>query len=140
MTFSPIPLLSPQPFHIHAQIVLSIYIVTLDLLMILCYSTIIYQMSFKHKIDISNKSKQNHRLPILCMVIVIVFVIFTLPHAIARFYLGYVLFWANYVLIWNSRMNSIVYFFRNKIEKQQRRKTPKEKNWTKGTCDIINTQ
>ena len=128
-TSSPIP----QPFHIHAQIVLSICIVTLDLLMILCYSTIIYQMSFKHKIDISNKSKQNHRLPILCVVIVIVFVIFTSPYAITRFCLGYVPFWANYVLIWNSGMNSIVYFFRNKIERQQRRKKAKEKNWTKGT-------
>ena len=139
-TSSPTSSLLPQPFHIHAQIVLSICIVTLDLIMILCYSLIIYQMSFKHKKDISNKSNQNHRLPILCVVIVIVFVIFTLPYAIARFYLGYVPFWANYVLIWNSGMNSIVYFFRNKIEKQQRRKAPKEKNWTKGTCDTTNTQ
>lgn len=140
MTSTLTPSLLPQPFHIHAQRVLSICIVTLDLIMILCYSTIIYQMSFKHKKVISNKSSQNHRLPILCVIIVIVFAIFTLPYAIARFYLGHVPFWANYVLIWNSGMNSIVYFFRSKIEKQQRRKTPKDKNWTKGTCDIINTQ
>ena len=133
-------MLFPKPFHLHAQLILSICIVILNLLMILCHSTIIYQMNFKNKKDIRGKSKDNPRVPILCVVIAIVFVIFTLPYATLRLSLEHVLFWDNYILVWNSGMNSIVYFFRNKIKRYQRKKTPKQINPTKEICDIKNTQ
>ena len=99
-----------------AQLVLSIIIVILDLLMILCYSTIIFHMSYKNSKGMRTKRAEDQRLPVLCVVIASVFVTFTLPFAATRFYLGHVPFWANYVLILNSGMNSIVYFFRKKIE------------------------
>ena len=99
-----------------AQLVLSIIIVILDLLMILCYFTIIYHVSYKNRKGMRTKRAEDQRLPVLCVVIASVFVTFTLPFAATRLYLGYVPFWANYCLILNSGMNSIVYFFRKKIE------------------------
>ena len=114
---------SKHRFQPNAQLVLSIVIVMLDFLLASCYSTIIYRMSLMNKKNIVIKTKREHRLPVLCVVIAGVFVIFTLPYAITRFYLGYVPFWANYILIVNSGMNSIVYFFRQRIEKYYSRET-----------------
>ena len=68
-------------------------------------------MNVMNKRNIARKSGKENRLPILCVVIAGVFVIFILPYATTRFYLGYVPFWANYILILNSGMNSIVHFF-----------------------------
>ena len=103
-------------FRNSAQLVLSIIIVILDLLMILCYSTIMFRMSYKNSKDMRTKRAEDQRLSALCVVIASVFVTFTLPFAATRLYLGYVPFWANYALILNSGMNSIVYFFRKRIE------------------------
>ena len=103
-------------FRYTAQLVLSIIIVISDLLMILCYSTIMFHMSYKNSKDIRTKRAEDQRLPVLCVAIATVFVTFTLPFAATRLYLGYVPFWANYALILNSGMNSIVYFFRKRIE------------------------
>ena len=108
-------------FQQSAQLVLSIIIVILDLLMILCYLTIIYHVSYKNSKGMRIKRAEDQRLPVLCVVIASVFVTFTLPFAATRLYLGYVPFWANYCLILNSGMNSIVYFFRKKIEIWQKR-------------------
>ena len=126
-------------FQPNAQLVLSIVIVTLDLLMIFCYSAIIYRMSFMNERKLARKSKKEHRLPVLCVIIAGVFVIFTLPYAITRFYLGYVPFWANYILILNSGMNSIVYFFRQRIEEYHIRETANTQqiNTIKSTCENL---
>ena len=126
-------------FQPNAQLVLSIVIVTLDLLMVSCYSTIIYQMNFMNKRNMVRKSKKKHRLPVLCVVIAGVFVIFTLPYAITRFFVGYVPFWANYFLILNSGVNSIVYFFRQRIEKYQSRETTNTQqiHTIKSTCENL---
>ena len=94
-----------------AELVLSISIVVSDLLMILCYSTIIYQMSYKSRKCKTTKSKKDEGLPLLCLFITGVFVIFTLPPAITRFYLGRVPLWTYICLILNSGMNCVVYFF-----------------------------
>ena len=104
------------------QLVLSIVIAMTDVLMILCYCTIIYQMSFKNRKKIVTKSAEDERLPILCVVIAAVFVLFTLPYAVARFYLGKIRFWANFIFLLNSGVNSVVYFFRRKFETYQIKK------------------
>ena len=104
------------------QLVLSIVIATMDVLMVLCYCTIIYQMSLKNRTNLKTKSPEDERLPILCVVIAAVFVVFTLPYAVARFYLGKTPFWATFILLLNSGVNSIVYFFRRKIETYQMKK------------------
>ena len=126
-------------FQPKAQLVLSIVIATLDFLMVTCYSTIIYRMIFMNKRNIARKSGKENRLPLLCVVIAGVFVMFTLPYAATRFYLGYVPFWANYILILNSGMNSIVYFFRQRIERYHSRETTNTQhtNMIKSTSDNL---
>ena len=99
------------------QLVISILIVIMDLLIILCYSVIIYQMNYKNRKAVATKNEEAQRLPMICMAIASVFVVFTLPYAITRFYLGRTPFLANWALNLNSGMNSIVYFFRKRIEK-----------------------
>ena len=111
-----------QRFQNDMQLVLSIVIATMDLLMVLCYCTIIYQMSFKNRTKLKTKSPEDERLPILCVVIATVFVVFTLPYAVARFCLGKTPFWARFILLLNSGVNSIVYFFRRKFETYQMKK------------------
>ena len=129
-----------QRFQPVAQLVLSIVIIMLDFLMIFCYSTIIYQMSFKNRKTIATIGEDDHQLPFLCVFIAGVFIMFTLPYAATRFYLGYVPFWANYILILNSGMNSIVYFFRQRIENYQSKKSSNDhqNNLTKGSLDSLN--
>lgn len=102
------------------QLVLSILIVIMDLLIILCYSAIIYQMNYKNRKPVVIKNEEDQRLPIVCVAIAGVFVIFTLPYAIARLCLGRIPFLASWALIVNSGLNSIVYFFRKRIEKYVR--------------------
>ena len=99
------------------QLVLSIVIIMLDFSMVISYSIIIYKMSYKKTENVVPKTAEDERLPILCVVIATVFVIFTMPYAVARFSFGSVPFWANFILLLNSGMNSLVYFFRRKIEK-----------------------
>ena len=101
------------------ELVLSISIVASDLLMILCYSTIVYQMSYKSRKCKTTKSKKDEGLPLLCLFIAGVFVIFTLTYAITRFYLGHVHSWAKICLILNSGMNCVVYFFRHRLKSFQ---------------------
>ena len=99
------------------QLVLSIVIIMLDFSMVISYSIIIYKMSYKKTENVVSKTAEDERLPILCVVIATVFVLFTMPYAVARFSFGSVPFWANFILLLNSGMNSLVYFFRRKIEK-----------------------
>ena len=108
-----------QSFRRDMELVLSICIAASDLLMILCYSTIIYQTSYKSRKCKTAKSKKDEGLPLLCVFIAGVFVIFTLPFAITRFYLSKVHFWCQLCLIVNSGMNSVVYFFRYRLESYQ---------------------
>ena len=96
--------------------VFSAVIIATDLLMIFCYSTIIYQMSYKSRKCKSAKSKKDEGLPLLCVFIASVFVIFTLPFAITKFYLTNVPFWEKFCLILSSGMNSTVYFFRHRMK------------------------
>ena len=108
-----------QGFQKKMTLVLSISIVASDLLMILCYSTIIYQINYKTRKCETTKSKKEEGLPLLCVFIAGVFVIFTLPFAITRLHLRYVPFWADCSMILNSAMNSVMYFFRSRLENYQ---------------------
>ena len=98
------------------QFVLSIIIVVVDVLIILSYFTIIYFTTLKKKTVSSSWSKAS-KLPFICIAIAAIFVFCTLPYAIGRFVYGKAPFWANVILILNSGMNSIVYFFRTKISR-----------------------
>lgn len=110
-------------FQKNIQLVLSIIIIILDFFMVLCYSTIIYQMWDKTENGKTTKNGDNERLPILCVIIASVFVLFTLPYAMCRLFMGRVKFWAGFILLLNSGMNSVVYFFRRRIEKGQRKRS-----------------
>ena len=99
------------------KVVLSSLIVIMDFLIILCYSAIIYQMNYKNRKAAVIKNEEDQRLPIVCVAIAGVFVVFTLPYAITTFCLERVPFLANWALILNSGINSTVYFFRKRIEK-----------------------
>ena len=105
-----------QGFQKDMSLVLSISIVVSDLLMILCYSTIIYEINYKTRKCETAKSKKEEGLPLLCVFIAGVFVIFTLPFAITRLHVRYVPFWADCSMVLNSVMNSVVYFFRGRLE------------------------
>ena len=113
---------SQNNFQKDIQLVLSIVIVVLDFSMVVSYGIIIYRMSYKKRKKLTPKSAKHERLPILCVLIAAVFVIFTMPYAIARVSFGSVPFWANFILLLNSGMNSLVYFFRQKIEKHHKHK------------------
>ena len=104
------------------QFVLSIIIVVVDVLIILSYFTIIYFTTLKKKTFSSSWIKAS-KLPFICIAIAAIFVFCTLPYAIVRFTYGKAPFWANVLLILNSGMNSIVYFFRTKISRYWHSKT-----------------
>ena len=113
---------SQNNFQKDIQLVLSIVIVVLDFSMVVSYGIIIYRMSYKKRKKLTPKSAKHERLPILCVLIAAVFVLFTMPYAITRVSFGSVPFWANFILLLNSGMNSLVYFFRQKIEKHNKQK------------------
>ena len=94
-----------------------------DIVIISSYSLIIYLTTFKTK-KVSSAQKPSNKLPIICIAIAATFVMFTLPYAVATFVIGVATFWPNFMLVLNSGVNSIVYFFRIKISKfcQNKRK------------------
>ena len=106
------------------QFVLSIIIVVADAVIVISYFLIIYLTTFKNK-KVSSNSKEKSKLPFICIAIAAIFVLCTLPYAIGRFAFGKAPFWSNVILILNSGMNSIVYFFRGKVSRywQNKRRT-----------------
>ena len=107
---------SQNNFQKDIQLVLSIVIVVLDFSMVVSYGIIIYRMSYKKRKKLTPKSAKHERLPILCVLIAAVFVLFTMPYAITRVSFGSVPFWANFILLLNSGMNSLVYFFVRRLK------------------------
>ena len=82
-------------------------------------------MSYRKRKCKTTKSVKDEGLYLLCVFIAGVFVLFTSPFVITTFYLRQVPFWAKFCLILNSGMNSIVYFFRHRIESYQRKDSKK---------------
>ena len=104
------------------QLVLSVTIIVADVAIVVSYFIIIFLTTFKRK-KISTSLKKSNRLSTICVAIAATFVLFTLPYAATRFTIGAAKFWANFILVLNSGMNSIVYFFRVKIFRYYRNKT-----------------
>ena len=99
---------------------LSVIIIVADFAFIACNAAIVYLL-FRHsknKIKTSNLSSQNteRKVSIICVVVTLTFVLFTMPFAILKLVSDIVPVWANILLVMNSGMNSIVYFFRGRIE------------------------
>ena len=110
----------PPKFITDAQFTLSVAIIIADILIFIFYSLIIYYTSAK---TIKSNKTKGKNLPIICMAIAAIFIFFTLPYVVTRLTLGSTPFWANLTLLMNSGMNSVVYFFRGKLEKYQRAKS-----------------
>ena len=67
--------------------------------------------------NLAAKSDNTERkVSTICILIATVFIGFTLPYALARLIEGTIPPWANFVLIANSGMNSVVYCFRKKCK------------------------
>ena len=94
---------------------LSVVIIIADIAMVASYSLIIYETSLKRNVT-TNQGKLK-KLPFVCLAIVVTFTLFTLPYAVVKLAAGKIPFLANFILISNSAINSIVYFFRGKILK-----------------------
>ena len=110
----------PPRFITDAQFTLSVAIIIADILIFIFYSLIIYYTSAK---TIKSNKTKDKKLPIICMAIAAMFIFFTLPYVVTRLTLGSTPFLANLTLLMNSGMNSVVYFFRGKLEKYQRAKS-----------------
>ena len=108
-------------FHDVMQLVLSIIVVLMDFSMVICYSIIIYHMRYKTRKNVVLKNAEDELLPIICVFIAAVFVIFTLPYAKARFCTEHLTFWPNFALLLNSGVNSVVYFFCQRIGKYHKK-------------------
>ena len=108
------PRIKESSFKSGMEFVLALLIPTADILILVCYSLIIYLTTCKKK-KVPISRKQPNKLPIICVAIALTFVLSTVPNAIARFIVGGVPFWPNFILVLNIGMNSIVYFFRMKL-------------------------
>ena len=97
------------------ELTISVIIIIADIIMIISYSLIVYTMNFKNRV--SGNLGELKKLPVICIAIVFTFILFTLPFATIKLATRKIPFWANMILIANSGMNSIVYFFRGKISK-----------------------
>ena len=107
------------------EFVLSVVIILADFIMTFSYSLIIFKSSLKKKKTSSNQ-EYSHKLQRVCIAIGTTFVLFTLPYAIARFKHGKTPIWASFILVLNSGMNSIIYFFRGKTSHRSVRKSLKQ--------------
>ena len=110
----------PPKYFTDAQFTLPLAIIIADILIFIFYSLIIYYTSSK---TIKSNKTKDRKLPIICMAIAATFIFLTLPYVVTRLILGSTPFWANLTLLMNSGMNSIVYFFRGKLETYQRAKS-----------------
>ena len=107
---------------------LSYIIIVADVTFIACNIAIVYILSRHQKKkmhQISSSSIKNsgmtkeRKVSVICLIVTLTFVLFTFPFTVMRLSgsTNAVSFWANILLVVNSGMNSIVYFFRARIEK-----------------------
>ena len=97
----------------------AILILVADVGFILCNTAIVYLLSRKKKIQTNSLSSRNteRKVSIICVVVTLTFVLFTMPYAFCKLSTNSVPVWANILLVVNSGMNSIIYFFRARIER-----------------------
>ena len=98
----------------------SIIILTTDVVFLFSYSYIVYLLHKQaNAVKRSSGSYTRHKQMktfILCVIVAVVFVFFTLPYCLMFLATGNIPFWASMLLVCNSGMNSIVYCFRGKYE------------------------
>ena len=109
--------LSIQKVESEKEMIVSITIIAVDVVMIFSYFIIIYHYRLKNRVA-THQTKLQKKLPIICILLGATFVLFTLPFALLVFTMEDVPFYANIILVGNSGVNSIVYFFRGKFEKR----------------------
>jgi 7 transmembrane receptor (rhodopsin family). len=111
------------------QELLSYFILIADSLLVIVYTLIIYKVQLKNRGNKSIRGKENHvtetKVSLLCVLVAVSFVLFTIPYAINRLVSLNIQFLANVVLVSNSGMNSIIYFFRNYCEQKAERQRKK---------------
>ncbi|XP_057305623.1 octopamine receptor beta-2R-like [Hydractinia symbiolongicarpus] len=104
-----------ERYHTTMQLVLSVFIVIGDVFLVQSYGFITYWLNKNTNIASRRKGL---KISTLCGLITIAFVLLTLPYALCRFIMGNVPYWANLLLVSNSGLNSIVYFFRGRCRRK----------------------
>ena len=104
----------------NVRLAISIIILCADVVFIASYSFIIHRIRQDNKFKKVNKSKvdsdSDKRMLIVCIVVTLLFVLFTTPYALSRKIIGKTSFWTNVLLLINSGVNSIAYFFVDDIK------------------------
>ena len=113
----------------------SIILIT-DMVMLTTYSYIVYLLRKQSKVTKLANSAARHKQVkaiALCILVAVMFVVFTLPYCINFLAAGEVPFWASLLLLSNSGMNCIVYCFRgtyeNYLDKQRKQKQLQDKSY-----------
>ena len=101
-------------FESQMHFLLSIFMIMTDITMIISYAVIVYVVSIKRN-KIKRTTNKRKRLLVICLAIGATFIIFTPPFAVTRFTMGMIIFWANMILITNSGLISMIYFFRGRL-------------------------
>ena len=121
--------LSIQKVESEKEMIISITIIVVYVVMTFSYSIIIYHHRLKNKVA-TQLTKRQKNLPIICIILGATFVLFTLPFALLVFTMEDVPFYANVILVGNSGVNSIIYFFQDKIEERIHKKATKNTEMT----------
>ena len=107
------------------RLAISIIILCADVVYIESYSYIIHRIRQDNKCKKVNKSNvdldNEKKMLIVCILVALVFVLFTTPFAIARISIGETPFWTNALLVINSGVNSIAYFFHGRFQDWRKR-------------------
>ena len=107
-------------FEDKVKLSISIAILCANVVYIALYSFIIHRIRQESNIKKVNKanvdSESEKRMLIVCILVALVFVLFTTPYPIARISTGKTPFWTNALLVINSGVNSIAYFFRGRFQ------------------------
>ncbi|XP_066923878.1 uncharacterized protein [Clytia hemisphaerica] len=117
-----------QVFKKFMRLLLSGFILGADILLVLIYSLIMYRVRLaKKKAKLHHQQKTSHnKVNLVCVFVAGSFIMFTVPYALNRIITGEGQFWVNVILVSNSGMNSIIYFFRNRCEEEVQKKRKKE--------------
>lgn len=108
-------------FESQMQFLLSIFIIVTDIIMVISYTVIIYVVSMKRS-KTERATNNRKRLPVICLAIGVTIIICTMPFAVTRFAMSMIIFWVNVILIANSGLNSVIYFFRGRVGQSNQKK------------------
>ena len=91
------------------QFLLSLCIVSADVLTIVCYAIVVFVINIRKK-KVHSVSERRRHLLIICLSTGATFVLCTLPFAVSKFALGEVKYWGDMILLLHSGMHSIAYY------------------------------